>query len=165
MSLIKGAPAPKFIVQKSGIADQTIVVAGHTDFDEEYDPVLIEHELQTGEIRNKLKWFRYHATIYFEEVEGENLVLLAKIFDINAYDTLLFYPNSVDKPYFFVDVRLDSETLKLGYLYLIAQKDFKCKVKGRIALDSVPLTLADFLMWGNISLTFADLTMLFSTLT
>ncbi len=165
MSLIKGSVDPKFVLKKTGMTDKEIVVAGHTEFSEEYDPVLIEHELQTGEIRNRLKWFRYHATIFFEMVEGENLVLLARVFDINAYDTLLFYPNYIDKPHFYVDVLLDPETVKLAYLYLIAQKEFTCKVKGRTPLDSVPLALADFTSWGNISLTFDELTDPFSELT
>jgi hypothetical protein len=166
MSLIKGAPDPKFVLIKAGQSDEVITINGYTDFDEEYNPDFLRHEMQEeGEIKSKLRGFRYRATIYFEKVNGSNLIGLSKIFNRSGYDTILFYPNSVDKPLYSVDITIDDDTVKLAYFYLLAQKDFSCKVMGRKLVDSVPLVLADFLAWGNISLQFQDLNAAFSTLT
>ena len=165
MSLIKGKPDPKFVIKKSGQADETFVVTGHTDFEEDYDPNFLRHEMQQeGELRSKLRGFRYHATIAYDKVNGSSLIGLSKILNRTGYDTILFYPNSVDKPLYYVDVTIDDESVKLAYFYLLAQKEFTVKLIGRKLLDSVPLVLADFLAWGNISLQFSDLNAAFSTL-
>src|ERR1043166_2407879 len=128
MPLIKGQPDPKFIVKKTGQSDVAIIVKGYTDFDEDYEPEFLSHEIDDGELRRKLKWFRYRATIYFEKVEGENLVALSKLVDINAYDTILFYPNYIDKPFFFLDVTIDDETIRLAYFKLLSMSDFTLKL-------------------------------------
>jgi len=165
MSLIKGAPSLRFIVSKSGTTVADFLLEGFTEFEDDYEPVFLTHELDNKELIRRLDGFRYRARIYFEAVPGENLLNLAKIVTKGDYDKILFYPNSVDKPLYYLEVTIDDDTIKLATFFLLAQKDFELKLLSRKLEDWVPLTLATFTMWGNISLQFTNLTAAFSTLT
>lgn len=152
--LIKGKTDLKFEVFKNNVLVKSFVLEGYTDFDEDYEPVFLSHVLDDDEIIRLLKGFRYRARIFFEKVDGSKLLDLAKIVTVADYDKILFYPNSIDKPLYKIDVSIDDDTIKLSTFYLLAQKEFELKLLGRILVDWVPLTIADFTHWGNISLTF-----------
>jgi hypothetical protein len=164
MSIVNGSPDVKFVIKKAGRADETIIAAGYTDYEGMYYPILVTHDLESGILRQRFKGFRFEPTVYFEKVVGENLVNLARVFSPDSYDTLLFYPNYLDKPNYFEEVILTEEAVKIAYHYLLANKDFSVKLRGKNLVSSVPLAMPEFTRWGNITLTFNDLTMTFDSL-
>lgn len=156
-TLIKGKPDLKFEVFKNNVLVKSFILEGYTEFDEDYEPVFLSHELDNNEIIRRLDGFRYRARVYFDKVDGSKLLNLAKIVTVADYDKILFYPNAIDKPLYKLDVTIDDDTIKLSTFYLLSQKDFELKILGRILEDWIPLTIADFTHWGNITLTFDDL--------
>lgn len=161
MSILNGSPDVKFVIKKTGFADEIVILSGYTEYEGMYHPVVVMHELESGEIRQKVKGFRFEPTVYFEKVAGENLVNLARVFAPGSYDKLLFYPNHLDKPLYFEEVILTEEAVKIAYHYLLANKDFSIKLRGKMLATSVPLTMPDFTRWGNITLMFSQLTQTF----
>jgi hypothetical protein len=65
---------------------------------------------------------------------------------------------------YYLDVTIDDDTVKLATFYLLAQKEFELKLLSRKLEDWIPLTLADFTHWGNISIAIQDITKTFSQL-
>jgi len=163
-TIINGIPEPKFVLHKANTPDISIIVNGHTEYEGMYQPARITHELQDGTIRTGELKFRFEPTVYFEKVLGDDLIELAKIFDPRCYDTIYFYPNHADKPHYYEDVFITDEAVKLAYHYLLANKDFTIKLRGKKLVDSVPIARADFTCWGNITLAFYELTMPYSEL-
>lgn len=164
MSLIRGKPELKFVLKKGGLPDQTILLTHFTEFEENYEPVFISHELQTGEVRRKLSGFRYKATIYYEKVEGVYLAETQSILHRSAYTNILFYPYLTDNPNFFLDVTIDEDTIKWAYQYLLVQKDFSIKLISRYLLDFVPIFSEQFTHWGHIFLKLQDITKIYNQL-
>jgi hypothetical protein len=164
MSLIKGKPDLRFKVYKGGTLVHDFTLDGYTEFDEDYEPVFLSHELDNNELVRRLDGFRYRARVYFEKVDGTKLLALATIVTVGDYDKILFYPNSIDKPLYYLDVTIDDDTVKLATFYLLAQKEFELKLLSRKLEDWIPLTLADFTHWGNISIAIQDITKTFSQL-
>jgi hypothetical protein len=163
-TIVNGSPEPKFVLEKDGMPNVTIIVSGHTEYEGMYIPDMITHELQDGTIEAGELLFRFEPTVYFEKVSGDNLIKLAKVFNPKCYDRIYFYPYHIDKPLYREEVIITDEAVKLAYHYLLANKDFSVKLRGKKLVDSVPLAPADFTTWGNITLSFSELTMDFAEL-
>ena len=164
MSLIKGKPDLKFVIKKAGLADTVVLLQGFTEIIEDYEPVFISHELDSGELLRRLEGFRYRVSIFFEGYDGALVLGLSKIMNRNNYDTILFYPNHIDRPLHYEDVTIDDDTIRIAYMYLLANKDLEVKLIGRNLIDGVPLQLGEFRSWGNLSLQFKDLNMTYQSL-
>lgn len=169
MSLLNGKPEPRIKLVRGSVLNPTSIVADvliSQDYtlEQNFEPVAIRHELQTREVKSKLKGFRYFAEINFEVLHADTIIALHQLFDVRQYDAVQFYPYATDKPHYWHDVVLDDESIKLGYFYLLANRDFKIKFVSRKLADYVPIELPDFANWGNMSLTFSDMTMRFDSL-
>jgi hypothetical protein len=171
MSILLGIPQPQFVIHKAGSANETVTLDQHSDYRSRYTPDFLSHEDQEGTLTRKLLGFRFRAELYFEIVDGTELVKLARLMHqvvvngVAGYDTVDFYPHRVEKPYYFEDVTIDDDDIEIQYMRLLANKDFTLKLIGRKRVDWIPLTLANFVMWGSVSLRIQDVTQLFSELT
>ncbi len=171
MSIINGVPQPKFVIHRAGYADETVTLDQHSDYRARFTPDFNSLEDQEGTLHRKLLGFRFRAELYFEIVDATELTKLARLMHqvvvngVAGYDTVDFYPHRVEKPYYKEDVTIDDDDIEIQYMRLLANKDFTLKLIGRKRVDWVPLALADFVMWGTVSMRIQDITQTFSELT
>jgi hypothetical protein len=171
MSLVLGKVEPRFVIKKTGIADQTVDIDQHDDFEMTFEPDFLSHEDQDGELHRKLRGFRFRARLSFGIVDGTELIKMNRLMhqltvnNIPGYDLLYFYPCRTEKPYYYEDVTIDDDTVRIAWESLFAHKDFVLTLIGRKRTDWVPLAPADFTMWGTVSMTIASITQTFAELT
>jgi hypothetical protein len=171
MSLVIGKVEPKFVIKKTGVSDETVNCEQLSDFEMNYEPDVLSHELQTARLARKLRGFRFRARLDMGIVDGTELIKFARLLHqvtvngVPGYDQLLFYPSKTEKPYFYEDVTIDDESIKLAWLSLIAHKDFSLNLIGVNRCDWVPLGPPDFTMWGTVSMSIQSITQTFAELT
>lgn len=170
MSLIlNGKPEPRIQLLRAGnvIDDFTLVgFAGGEDAPTylTFDPDFVRHELDSSEIRSKLRGFRLRCELFWPQVPGEEVQKLRKLLDRRVYDQARLYPFATDKAQYFELVTIDDDSIELAYFFLLQQRDFRLKLMSARLVDYVPLEDADFLSWGNITLQFLDLEMPYNQL-
>jgi hypothetical protein len=171
MSLVLGKFEPRFVIIKSGYANETVDIDQATDGGMTFEPDILSHELQDATLVRKLRGFRFRARLDFSIVDGTELIKMARFLHqitVNGqpgYDKLYFYPCRNEKPYYYEDVTIDDETINLAWLGLQAHKDFSLNLIGRYRTDWVPLAPPTFTMWGTVSMTIQSITQTFAELT
>lgn len=171
MSQINGGLSPCLVItyMDGTTKTETVTPTNFTSFEESYDPQFLTHEIDDNTVRRRLDGFWYHATLTYDYVDASELVKYSRIAHgitrtdgqggvvTTGYTSIKLYPYYSTKPYYYINVTLDDDSIGLMTFAKISQKDFSLKFRSTTLLDYVPLTPDEFLRWGNITLRFSDL--------
>lgn len=187
MSYAKGKPALKFVIHRPmNQPDYTVIIADgepldgtfdsatktfkiaphYRDFQEEYTPDFLNHELQNGTVRRKLRGFWYKAKILFEGMPGQLAHHLRYMMNRNEHTTIDFYPSYVSHPNYKEVVTIDDESIKFYYFNIRAdaQKEFNLHLLGTVRRADVPELSSTFTSWANDHLLIGEISETFNSL-
>lgn len=186
-SYAKGKPALKLVIHRPlNQPDYTIIIADgepldgafdtntntfsiaphYKDFQEEYVPDFVSHELQNGTVKRKLHGFWYRAHILFEGMPGQLAHHLRYMMNRNEHTTIDFFPSYIAHPNYREVVTIDDESIKFYYfnIRMPSQKDFELHLIGSTMRADVPELSSTFTSWANDHLLLPEINETFNSL-